>query len=604
VVVGTRFTAVEPRVSCFRDTCNVYVLRDGSEAVLVDFGDGDVLDHLEELGVERVTDVVVTHHHRDQLGGLRRAVDAGIRIWVPPVEAALVAQADEHWRRRRTWNDYDLREDRFIPLSSVPVTGTASEYRTVRVGGFDVYTLPTPGHTVGSVTYLVEVDGRRLAFSGDLVYGDGKVWSLAATQWSYGGTEGQVSTVVSLEILAERAPDVVLPSHGGPIAEPARALARTSDRVQELLDMRRLSPWDVRDMVRRPWHAITPHFLRNRASFANNYALVSETGAALLFDVGYDVATGLTPTTERGARRTLLFPLDALRRDHGVERIEAAIPTHYHDDHVSGLNLVREVEGAAVWAPENVAPLIEAPERYDLPCLWYEPVAVDRRLPLGESFRWHEYELRIHAQPGHTMYAAAIEVEVDGKRILLVGDQQSNDGGRSLLNYQYRNRFRAHDYVASAELYRAVRPDILASGHWSPQEVDDELLDRLLADGRRLEALHHELLPDDALGVEGFAARIEPYRMRAKAGDRVELDVTVANPFDRAETATVRLVVPDGWDAPPEQRVDLAAHDEAVARFELRVGEGNGRVAADVTVGETKLGQQAEAHVTLDGEVP
>jgi glyoxylase-like metal-dependent hydrolase (beta-lactamase superfamily II) len=603
VVVGTRFTAVESRVSCFRDTCNVYVLRDGRDAVLVDFGDGDVLDHLDEAGVERVTDILITHHHRDQLGGLRRAVDAGIRIWVPPVEEALVAHADEHWRRRRTMNDYDLREDRFIPLASVPVTGTVAEYRTARVGAFDVYTLPTPGHTVGSVTYLVELDGRRLAFSGDLVHGDGKVWSLAATQWSYSGTEGQVATVVSLELLAEREPDVVLPSHGAPMVDPGPALARTSERVQELLDMRRLSPWDVRDMVRHPWHAITPHFLRNRASFANSYALVSKTGAALLFDVGYDVATGLTPTTERGARRTLLFPLDALRREHGVERIEAVIPTHYHDDHVAGLNLLREVEGAAVWAAENVAAIIEAPERYDLPCLWYEPIPVDRRLPVGESFAWHEYELRIHAQPGHTMYAVAIEVEVDGKRILLIGDQQSNDGGRALLNYQYRNRFRPHDYVRSAELYRTVRPDILASGHWAPQEVDDAFLERLLGDGRRLEALHRELLPDDALGVEGFAARIEPYRAHAAAGDRVAFHVTVANPFDRDETATVRLVVPDGWQAPPEQRVDLVAHDGAVVHFELQVGDVDGRVAADVTVGEAKLGQQAEAHVVLDGAV-
>ena len=43
-----------------RDTCNVYALRDGSEAVLVDAGSGAVFDRLDELGVERVTDVLVT----------------------------------------------------------------------------------------------------------------------------------------------------------------------------------------------------------------------------------------------------------------------------------------------------------------------------------------------------------------------------------------------------------------------------------------------------------------------------------------------------------------------------------------------------------------
>src|SRR4051795_796913 len=102
-----------------RDTCNVYVLRSGREATLVDFGSGAVLDRLGELGVDRVTDVLVTHHHRDQVQGLRRAAEAGIRIWVPPVEQELIAGADRHWRRRSVVCDYDLRQDRFSLLESV-----------------------------------------------------------------------------------------------------------------------------------------------------------------------------------------------------------------------------------------------------------------------------------------------------------------------------------------------------------------------------------------------------------------------------------------------------------------------------------------------------
>src|SRR3954468_2534049 len=90
----------------FRDTCNVYVVRHGREALLIDFGSGDVLDHLADFGVDRVTDVLVTHHHRDQVQGLARAADAGIRIWVPPVEVDLIASVDEHWRTRPLANDY------------------------------------------------------------------------------------------------------------------------------------------------------------------------------------------------------------------------------------------------------------------------------------------------------------------------------------------------------------------------------------------------------------------------------------------------------------------------------------------------------------------
>jgi glyoxylase-like metal-dependent hydrolase (beta-lactamase superfamily II) len=351
---------------------------------------------------------------------------------------------------------------------------------------------------------------------------------------------------------------------------------------------------------------VTPHLLRNRTSFANSYALVSESGGAVLLDFGYDVATGLTPSTERSGRRPLLWSLDVLKREHGVERIEAVVVTHYHDDHVAGLNLLREVEGTEVWAPANVAPILEEPSRYDLPCLWFEPIAVDRVLALEAPVAWHEYELTAHPLPGHTLYAAAIAFEADGRRVLATGDQHTTGEGPLVLNYQYRNRFRPGDFVRSAELYRSLQPNLLVSGHWPPQEVTEELLDRLLADGRRLEELHRELLPLDEVdfGAEGFGARIEPYRCSLRAGETLDLEVTVRNPFDRTEQGTVALVVPEGWPAPEPQAVELRPHGEATLRFELRT-DGvapvrRARVAADLTVGESRFGQQAEALVDVE----
>ena len=74
--------------------------------------------------------------------------------------------------------------------------------------------------------------GRRLAFVGDLVHGEGRVWSLAATQWAYtgfhenAGREGVAATVLSCMQLLEHGPELLLPSHGDPVTDPPAAVAR------------------------------------------------------------------------------------------------------------------------------------------------------------------------------------------------------------------------------------------------------------------------------------------------------------------------------------------------------------------------------------------
>ncbi|MDX6450720.1 MAG: hypothetical protein QOH16_769 [Gaiellaceae bacterium] len=586
-----------------RDTSNVWVIRRGRDAICIDFGSGAVLDQLEELGVDRITDVLVTHYHRDGVQGLARAAEAGIRIWVPPVEQDLFTRAGEQWAARRVENDYDLLQERFSLLESVEIAGVVSEYRAREYGGVELFALPTPGHTLGSVSYLGEVGGRRTAFTGDLIYGPGQVWSVAATQWTYTGVEGQAAAILSLGVLARRNLEVLLPAHGEPIDDPAGALAETRDRLAELMELRRVetTPWNLESWLDDPWEVVTPHLLRNRTSIATSYALLSDTGAALLIDWGYDLWTGYPSGGARSTCRPRLESIDALRRNHGVERVEAVVTTHYHDDHVAGLNLLREVHGTEVWSPENVAPILEDPMLYDLPCLWFDPIPVDRVLPFGAAISWHEHELTVYPLPGHTRYAAAIAFEVDGKRALATGDQQSREeNGASILNYQYRNRFSFDDFVQSAELYARLRPDLLLTGHWAPHELNDEQLDQLTRDGRRVAELHRELLPfGDA---EGFTARFTPYRVSTRAGDAVELTVEVRNPFDRAEPARVRLALPGGWSSEPAlHELELEPHGEAHATFSVVPAGPPGRrpIAADLTVGEVPFGQQAEALVTV-----
>jgi glyoxylase-like metal-dependent hydrolase (beta-lactamase superfamily II) len=603
-------TPLADGVYLFRDTCNVYALVCDREAVLIDFGDGAVLDHLDELGADRVTDVLITHHHRDQAQGLTKAVAHGARIWVPPSERDLFDRVDAHWQQRAIRNYYDLRQDRFSLLEPVPVTGTVPEYRTRRFGAFDVTTLPTPGHTLGSESYLIDVGSRRLAFTGDLIYGPGKVWSVAALQWSYSAVEGAYATVLSLYEVQARRPDLVLPSHGDPIDEPQPAFDLLETRLRAFADSRRAQPWDPRDQYDRPFDVLSPHLLRNRTSFATSYALLSDTGNALLIDFGLDMIAGLPVGDDRSSRRPWLPSLSVLRKDFGVERVEVAMPTHYHDDHVAGFNLLREVEGTQIWAERSVADVLAVPSSYDLPCLWYDAIPVDRVLEAGRPVRWHEYELTTYPLPGHTLYAVAIAFEVDGRRVVATGDQQTTtwESGTEteILNLQYKNRFRIDDFVASAELYRRLDPHLMISGHWPPREIDGAYLDHLAVKGAELARLHRALLPlsDVDFEAEGTGVWIRPYHATATAGEPLTLEVEARNPFIGEDKVNVTLIVPAGWLCdPPAAHATVSGLAHTTLEFQVTPPAGESRrrarIGADLTVGICRFGQQAEALVDV-----
>jgi glyoxylase-like metal-dependent hydrolase (beta-lactamase superfamily II) len=584
------------------DSCNVYVVG-GPEPVCVDFGTGLALDARPLRGAGGPAHVLMTHHHRDQGQGLPLAAAAGARIWAPHQEQDLFAAVDAHWQAREIANNYNTRQDRFSLLEPVPLAGTLRDYATYEFGGRRFEVLPTPGHTVGSLSLLSVIDGRLVAFTGDLIAGPGQLWSLAATQWSYSGGEGLVATILSLLALKERRPELLLPSHGPPIAAVDEAIDLTVERLLELVRLRGHNP-RLLQFREQPYLPVSEHLLWNRTSMAYSYVLRSRSGQAMLFDFGYDFIPGaaIAAGSDRAARRPWLYTLPALKDQFGVRAIGAVVPTHAHDDHVAGLNLLRDVEGAEVWAAEAYADILQNPHNYDLPCLWHDPIAVDRVLPLEQPISWEEHTLTLHALPGHARHAVAISLEVDGRRVLIAGDQHGGDGVTA--NYVYQNGFGVDDYRASAALYRRLAPDLILSGHFPPQETGPGFFEELERRGESLARLHRALLParsPDPVAAE-LVARIRPYVTVAKPGRPVELRVTVRNPGDKPAWAEVVLTTPPGWEpAAPRGAILLPPGDEGCVDFRITPhGQParRARVAADVTIDGRPLGQQAEALIS------
>ena len=135
--------------------------------------------------------------------------------------------------------------------------------------------------------------------------------------------------------------------------------------------------------------------------------------------------------------------------------------------------------------------------------------------------------------------------------------------------------------------------------------MTDDYLEHLVEAGTELARLHRELLTLEAVdfGAGGFGARIEPYRSRVRPGGTLDLEVLVRNPFARVDEAEVVLALPAGWTADPlARRASVEALGESRLAFCIRAGPTatrRARIAADLTVGGVRFGQQAEALVTV-----
>ena len=366
--MGADSIAASPGVSRFRDTCNVYVLalgrRRGARRLRR-------AAPCSTSSTSSASSASPTSCHAPPPRPGRRACSArstpGSRVWVPPVEADLIAGVDEHWQRaaaRRTTTTCARTASRCSSRCRSP--GTVAEYRTQRYGGFDVYTLPTPGHTLGSVTYLVELDGRRLAFTGDLVYGDGQ--GLVArgdavdVQRRRGpGGDDPLRAASS----PTREPDVLLPSHGEPIDEPPRsARARRASGCRSCRPARAERRGTSPSWLAQPFEPITPHLLRNRTMLRDELRAALRDGRRAAHRLRLRPLRRARPRHRaRRAAAAALRRSTALRRDHGVERIEAASRRTTTTTTSPGSTCCATSRAREVWAPENVAPVLERARR-------------------------------------------------------------------------------------------------------------------------------------------------------------------------------------------------------------------------------------------------
>ncbi len=596
----------------FEDTCNVYVIRNGSSAVLIDFGSGKILDHLPALGITKVDWILHTHHHRDQCQGDWKAVERRIPIAAPAHESHLFADAENFWRNRRVFHLYYVRNDFNTVTENIPVARTLADYTTFRWNGIDFFVLPAPGHTLGSIALLAEVDRSPVAFTGDLIYAPGKIQNLYDTQINYGGSEGVDLGIYSLARLRERKRRLLCPSHGEPMRDSDTAIRQTITRLSDYYRFQAGEPSETF----RPY-AVSPHLVAHYLTTASFYAIISSSGKAMFIDYGsasqnhFGVFERATAVNDR--IRFVEHSIDELRRNYGLKSVDVAIPTHMHDDHMNGFPHLMRNYGTQVWCYENMADVFQNPRGYNLGCILGEPVKVGRTFRHGEKFRWEEFEFEVTHSPGHTEYQMAMYVNLDGKRVAFTGDaffENPRRDGTLRHNLIFRNHVENDSHLKSIRNLIQHEPEIVCPGHGRPFAVDRAAMLATETKFKQQQQFFFDLLPDGeaGFGLDPGWVSIYPYQIVLTPGERGEIEIRVQNYRSAPMKLEIALVAPAEWKIEPDVlRFEAPANGKAARRLTLSIPRNwdapgpRFAIAADVVSDGHYLGQITEAVVELRG---
>jgi len=588
---------------------NVGIIQDGSSALLVDFGPGGVTDDCLRLGIEDVQMILFTHHHRDQACGAWLA-EKGVGIAVPQGERSYFEDVASYWNKPESrWHLYNFHPHRKMLAESLHVDRTLREGDHIELGSARISVLDTPGHTNGSVSYLVEADGQRVIFCGDVIHSQGKVWEIHSLQkgtetTDYHGFMGaREELTASLEKIGRAGPSHLVPSHGRIMSRPGRAIDLLARRMKSCYDLYtgssalrfyfpKLFPGRLQGPGVMPMRACkpVPSFLLH---FNTTWMVVSADGSAFAMDCG-------SPSVVEWVRK--------LSSEGAIKRVEALWITHYHDDHVDAVPEFKREFGCPVIADTHVAQVVENPLAWGLPCISPVRVAVDRRTGNGETWRWHEFTMTAYHLPGQTLYHGGLLVEGRGLRLFFAGDSFTPGGVDDYCagNRNFLGKGKGFDLCLS--LLERLKPDHVLNCHidkafdFTPGQL--AFMQRNLA--RRFGEYGRLIAWDDPnYGIDGSWVRCAPYEQRLDPRRRAHLDVVITNHSSAARRAHCAAVFPRTWHI----------RDEAVGGSVIRAGKdgsiplswvvpndglkGRFVVPVDVTYGDRFLPQVTEAIVEV-----
>jgi glyoxylase-like metal-dependent hydrolase (beta-lactamase superfamily II) len=560
--------------------------------------------------------VFFTHHRRDVVWAGQKMIRRGAQPVAPEGEKELFEGVGGYWHDywKARFHDYANQSNRIL---ATPMALAQTVRGGDTVEGLKV--MDTPGYTRGAVSYLAEIDGKRIACTGDLIYSGGRILDLFSLQDAipalkedgYHGYAARAADVVaSLQKLAAWRPDVILPARGPAIHDPAGAIDTLIRRLKAVfashftIDALRWYRGDdiIRAMAARVLGAEPLEWMPTAETveaklpewiipITNSRLIISRSGAGFLVDCG---------------NRRVVEEVQRLKHEDRIKQLDGIYITHYHDDHTDMAQAMADLFQCPVYFCQEMNDILERPEAYRMPCLSPHPIHSGRPMKEGARQTWNEFEFTYSYFPGQTLYHGGLLARHDsGQSIFFAGDSFTPSGmdDYCLLN---RNFFPPQKgYFDCLGQIRALTGDyLLINQHVAPAfRFSAAQLDFMTSMFTKRKELMAELFPwdDPNFGIDEQWARFYPYTSEVAAGGRFELEVIVRNHSPEAQEFRVRVHVPAGWRGPVGLlRVSVPAGGEHSVRVPINAGgAGLGIVTADIGFGRRELREWTEAMVKV-----
>ncbi len=585
---------LSPHVTVYPGTVNSVAIEKANRRLVVY---GDPAHRFDQADI-----VLGTHARRDVAESARALVAGGASFVVSAQEADAYAGARDFWNEfvERRFHDYAQQSTRLL-AEPLRFDRTVQQGDIIAWQGISVQVVETPGTTRGAVTYVIALDGLRIGFPGDLIFGDGQLLDLHSLQDAvpeaeirgYHGYAGRLGILIrSLETLDQMQLDRLVPAHGPVIHDPHAAIVQLIERLRHVyrnyLSIN-AGHWYFKDRYEQlaeralgsdrgvPWmpyaetiHAEPPAWI---VPIQNSRLILSDSGSGFLVDCG---SQGIVNT------------LKQMQRDQRLKSIEGVFITHYHDDHTDSINEVVRLFSCPVYVTHLLKDILQHPSAYRMPAMTAKPIPDLVSVADGHTLRWQEFKLTFYDFPGQTLYHDAMLVERGaGERILFAGDSFTPSG---LDDYCAQNRNLLHPdqgyFDCIQRLQSLTRPCLIINQHVRETFCFSEnQLQHMNAVLHQRKQLLTELFPwDDCnYGIDEQWARACPYGQHAQPGQSVTIALRVFNHAATERSYEIRLRAPAGWPDLAQKSVTLRvpSREEGSVTFAVAVPQ---RAAARVHV--------------------